>query len=338
MKSFPNREIHLIHRPLGIPDADDFALVDTPIPEPAAGQILVRNLYFSVDPYMRGRMNEGKSYVAPFELNSPLDGGCVGRVIQSRNDAFEEGAYVLGMKGWREYFLSDGRDVQPIDPSLGPVESFLGVLGMPGLTAYVGLLDVGRPRAGDTVYVSAAAGAVGSVVGQIARIKECRVVGSAGSAKKVAWLKETAGITAAFNYKDNQDLTAELGRQCPDGIDIYFDNVGGPHLQAALENMKLHGRVVMCGMISQYNAVRPPAAPRNLFRVITNRLRIEGFIVRDHQDRVPAFQQDMSRWLSEGRIRWEETVHDGIETAVEAFLGLFSGDNLGKMLVRCESD
>ncbi len=224
-----SREIRLKHRPVGLPRESDFELATVPIPTPGAGAVLVRNLYMSVDPYMRGRMLDQPSYVQPFQVGQPLDGGCVGQVVQSQDEKLHIGDYVLGRKGWREYYVSDGAELTKIDPHLAPVQTYLGTLGMPGLTAYVGLLDIGRPKAGETVFVSAAAGAVGTVVCQIAKLQGCRVVGSAGAPDKVTWLREVAGIDAALNYKDVGSLTAELGKHCPNGIDVYFENVGGAH-------------------------------------------------------------------------------------------------------------
>jgi NADPH-dependent curcumin reductase CurA len=333
-----SREIHLEHRPVGLPSESDFDLVEVPIPEPAAGEMLVRNLYLSVDPYMRGRMADRSSYVSSFPLGETLEGGCVGQVVQSYGGKFPVGEYVSGFKGWREYYLSDGSDLTGIDPKLAPLPSYLGVMGMPGMTAYVGLLDIGQPREGETVFVSAAAGAVGSVVCQIAKIHGCRVVGSAGSDEKVRWLHDVAGIDAAFNYKNVADLPAELARHCPDGVDIDFENVGGGHLEAALGRMNQFGRVVLCGMISQYNATEPLSGPGNLFLAITRRLKLQGFIVSDHSDRRPQFLTDMSRWIGEGRIRWKETILEGIENAPKAFVGLFQGENIGKMLVHLGPD
>jgi hypothetical protein len=329
-----SREIRLKNRPNGLPSARDFELASVPIPVPGPGEVLVRNLYMSVDPYMRGRMMEQPSYVAPFPLGHPLDGGCVGQIVTSKSSQFEVGDYVLGRKGWREYYVSDGAELTKIDPTLAPPQAYLGVLGMPGLTAYVGLLDIGRPQPGNTVFVSAAAGAVGSVVCQIARLKGCHVIGSAGSAAKVGWLQEVAGVDAAFNYKTVDSLTAELGKHCPRGIDVYFENVGGAHLEAALEHMNLHGRIVLCGMISQYNEASGSSGPRNLRLAVRKRLTLTGFIVSDHADRQPQFQADMGAWIADGKIRWQETIIDGIENAPQAFLGLFAGENTGKMLVR----
>ena len=329
-----SREIRLKNRPIGLPSERDFELVAVPIPTLKAGEVLVRNLYMSVDPYMRGRMTEQPSYVAPFPLGQPLDGGCVGRIVGSNGGAFQVGDYALGRKGWREYYVSDGMDLTRIDPTLAPPQAYLGVLGMPGLTAYVGLLDVGRPEVGNTVFVSAAAGAVGSVVCQIAKLKGCRVVGSAGSADKVRWLREGAGVDAAFNYKEVDSLSAELGRHCPHGIDVYFENVGGAHLEAALEHMNMRGRIALCGMISQYNDPSASSGPRNLRLAVRKRLTLTGFIVSDHSDRQPQFYADMGAWIADGQIKWQETVVDGIENAPKAFLGLFAGENTGKMLVR----
>jgi NADPH-dependent curcumin reductase CurA len=329
-----SREIRLKHRPAGLPSEHHFELVDAPIPTPMAGEVLVRNLYVSVDPYMRGRMAEQPSYVTPFQLGQPLDGGCVGQIVESNGDAFQVGDYVLGRKGWREYYVSDGADLTKIDPTLAPPQAYLGVLGMPGLTAYVGLLDIGRPQAGDTVFVSAAAGAVGSVVCQIAKLKGCHVIGSAGSAAKVHWLQAVAGVDAAFNYKTVDSLAAKLGKHCPHGIDVYFENVGGAHLEAALEHMNMRGRIALCGMISQYNDTAESSGPRNLRLAVRKRLTLTGFIVSDHTDRQPQFYADMAAWIADGKLKWQETIIDGIENAPKAFLGLFAGENTGKMLVR----
>lgn len=328
-----SREIRLKQRPVGVPKEGDFELVTVPLREPREGEMLVQNIFMSVDPYMRGRMSERESYIAPFPLGKALEGGCVGHVVRSVGGRFREGDLVLSMLGWREYYLSDGTGLIGIDPSLAPIQTYLGTLGMPGLTAYVGLLDLGQPQEGDTVFVSAASGAVGAVVCQIAKIKGCRVVGSAGSDAKVTWLLEEAGVDAAFNYKKVGDLSAEVAKHC-EGVDIYFDNVGGPHLVAALDQMKPCGRIVLCGMISQYNITRPPRGPGNLILAIIKRLTLRGFIVTDHLHRQQDFLGDMSRWIAEGRIAWKETTVEGIESAPRAFLGLFSGDNVGKMLVK----
>jgi NADPH-dependent curcumin reductase CurA len=335
-----NREIHLKRRPVGMPNAGDFTLVETPIPTPAAGQFLVRNVFMSVDPYMRGRMMDRESYIPPFQVGQVLDGGSVGQVVRSEHSGFAAGDYVCGFAtgGWREYWVSDGTMMQKVDPSVAPLQAFLGVLGMPGLTAYSGLLRIGQPKEGETVFVSAAAGAVGSVVCQIAKAKGCRVVGSVGSDAKGAWLTREAGVDAVVNYKTCADLAAAVKRAAPDGIDVYFENVGGVHLEVALELMNRAGRIVACGMISQYNATEPPPGPRNIILVVGKSLLMQGFIVSNYIDMVPAFFADMGQWVREGKMKWEETIVDGIAGAPEAFLGLFSGANAGKMLVRLGPD
>jgi len=286
------REIRLERYPDGLPTSDHFNLVSVDLPEPQDGEVLVRNRFMSVDPYMRGRMREGNPYFSPFALGVALDGGCVGEVIASNHPDFEVGDAVTGFYGWREHFVTSGSEVTHVDPDLAPLSTYLGTLGMPGMTAYVGLLDIGRPEPGQTVFVSAASGAVGSIVGQIARIKGCRVVGSAGSDEKVAWLCDEAGFDAAFNYKSAGDLAAELDRHCPDGIDVYFDNVGGAHLEAAIDRMNFHGRIALCGMIAQYNATKTSSGPANLMLAVGMRLTLQGFIVSDYEHRREAFRAD----------------------------------------------
>ncbi|RDI75433.1 putative NADP-dependent oxidoreductase [Gaiella occulta] len=323
-----SREIRLAARPVGMPQPSDFELAEVELPEPRDGEVLIRNAFVSVDPYMRGRMNDAKSYVPPFALGEPLTGGAVGQVVVSRDPRWPEGSWVAHSLGWREAAVSDGSGLLPVDPALAPVSTALGVLGMPGLTAYVGLLDIGRPQEGETVFVSGAAGAVGSVVGQIAKLKGCRVIGSAGSPQKVAWL-EDLGFDVAFDYREAD--TREMLRE---GIDVYFDNVGGATLEAAIGALRVRGRVVACGAISQYNAGEPAPGPRNMFMLVTKRLRMQGFIVSDHDDRFPAFLSDMGEWLRDGRVHYRETIVEGIENAPAAFIGLLQGDNVGKMLVR----
>jgi NADPH-dependent curcumin reductase CurA len=338
-----SREIRLRNRPVGLPTESDFELVEVPIAEPREGEILVRNIYMSVDPYMRGRMDDlersiSKYYIPPFQLGETLDGGCVGRVVKSNRGKFQVGDYVSSFLGWREYFVSDGSGFTKIDPGVAPIQAYLGVLGMPGRTAYVGLLNIGQPKEGETVFVSAAAGTVGGVACQIAKIKGCRVVGSAGSDEKAAWLMEEAKLDAAFNYKRVDDLTAELKKHCPKGIDVYFDNVGGKHLEAAIGQMNKFGRIVLCGMISQYNATELPPGPNNLFLAITKRLTLKGFIIIDHFDQLTQFYDEVGKWVREGRIKWKETIVEGIENAPRAFIGLFKGENFGKMLVKIGPD
>ncbi len=334
MKTIVSREIRLKSRPEGMPRPADFELAEVVVPDPGENQLLVKNLFMSVDPYMRGRMIDRKSYIPPFQVGQPLDGGSIGEVMASNNDRFKVGDIVVTFQGWREAFISDGAGLTIIDPKTAPVQTFLGTLGMPGLTAYCGLLDIGKPKAGETVFVSAASGAVGAIVSQIAKIKGCRVVGSAGSDEKVAWLKAEAGVDAAFNYKTAGDLVETVGALCPDGIDIYFENVGGKHLEAALELMNVRGRIVMCGMIDQYNAASAPAGPANLIHVVAKQLTLQGFIVMDFLDRMPTFYADMGKWIAQGNIKWKETVVKGIENAPAAFIGLFKGENFGKMLVK----
>jgi NADPH-dependent curcumin reductase CurA len=284
MSSARNREIRLAARPVGQPRETDFELVETDVPVPRDGEVLVRNLFMSVDPYMRGRMNDLKSYVPPFQLGATLEGGAIGEVAQSRHPDLKEGEFVISSLGWREHFVSDGRGLSRIDPSLGPFSAHLGVLGGTGLTAYVGLLDIGQAKSAETVFVSAAAGAVGSVVGEIAKLKGCRVVGSAGSDAKVAFLREELGFDAALNYK-SVGLEQALGGTCPGGIDVYFDNVGGDHLQAALNHMNPFGRIAACGMISNYNSTAPMPGPNNLGLIVRQRLTVRGFITSDPTSR-----------------------------------------------------
>jgi NADPH-dependent curcumin reductase CurA len=277
-------------------------------------------------------MNDVRSYVAPFTLGEAMTGGAVGRVMASRNSRYAEGDWVLHQLGWREWALSDGTALRRVDPTVAPVSTSLGVLGMPGFTAWYGLFVLGRPEPGDTVFVSGAAGAVGSAAGQMARIAGCRVVGSAGTEEKLAWLREL-GFDAVFSYRERSTRDA-LRELAPDGIGIYFDNVGGEQLEAAIGALRTYGRVVACGSIARYNDAEPLPGPRNMFMVVTKRLRIEGFIISDHFDRFGEFAEQASGWLREGRLRYRETIVDGIENAAKAFLGLLRGENIGKMLVR----
>ncbi len=326
-----SREIRLVARPHGVPEEGLFELAESEVGDPGEGQVLIRNAYLSVDPYMRGRMNDSRSYVAPFSLGEAMSGGAVGQVVASRNEAWPEGSWVVHQLGWREWALSDGRGLLRVDPSLAPVSTALGVLGMPGFTAWYGLTELGRPQEGETVLVSGAAGAVGSVAGQVARLLGCRVIGSAGSPDKVAWLRELG--FDAFSYRDRpvHDAIRELA---PDGIDVYFDNVGGDHLEAAIGSLRLHGRIVACGAISRYNDVEAAPGPRNMFMFVTKRLTMRGFIISDHYDRVGDFLGQMGPWVRDGQVRYRETVVDGIENAPRAFIGLLQGENVGKMLVR----
>ncbi|MFJ2778422.1 NADP-dependent oxidoreductase [Kitasatospora sp. NPDC087315] len=330
------REWHLTARPEGWPVPTDFALVEVPVRAPGPGEILVRNAYLSVDPYMRGRMSSRKSYAEPYELDRPMLGGAVGRVVASRAEGFAEGDHVLHSFGWREYATFEARASVKVDPNAAPLSTYLGVLGMPGLTAYAGLTRIAEIKAGDAVFVSGAAGAVGGIVGQIARLKgAARVIGSAGSDEKVKLLVEEYGFDAAFNYK-NGPVAEQLQAAAPGGIDVYFDNVGGEHLEAAIDSINLHGRIAVCGMISQYNATEPTPAPRNLAQIIAKRFRMEGLLVGDHYDLQPKFVEEVSAWVRSGELKYRETVTQGIDSAVDAFLDLLRGANTGKMLVRLD--
>ncbi|MEU4347542.1 NADP-dependent oxidoreductase [Streptomyces sp. NPDC023838] len=328
-----SREWHLVARPQGWPVPADFALRETPVAAPAEGRILVRNLFMSVDPYMRGRMNDVKSYVPPFQLDKPMDGGAVGVVVASGDERFAVGDHVLHGLGWREYADVDAKHATKVDPSLAPLSSYLGVLGMPGLTAYAGLFEVASFKEGDTVFVSGAAGAVGSQVGQLARLKgAARVIGSAGSDEKVKWLVEELGFDAAFNYK-NGPVRDQLRAAAPDGIDVYFDNVGGEHLEAAISSLKVHGRATICGMIAGYNDTEPTPGPRNMAMIIGKRLRLQGILVGDHAALQPQFVQEVAGWIASGELKYGETVVAGIDKGVDAFLGMLRGENTGKMVV-----
>jgi NADPH-dependent curcumin reductase CurA len=329
------REVHLVARPQGWPAAENFRLVQTDVPTPGPGQLVVRNRFMSVDPYMRGRMNDVKSYVPPYRLNAAMTGGAVGEVVESHSPLLSEGDLVLHDYAWREHTVRQADRFRKVTPIEGVSPSaFLGVLGMPGLTAYVGLLDVAEMKEGDVVFVSGAAGAVGSTAGQIARQRGAsRVVGSAGSAEKVRYLTERLGFDAAFNYKDGP-VHRLLAQAAPDGIDVYFDNVGGDHLEAAIGAFHNGGRAALCGAISTYNAPEPPSGPRNLGLMVSRRLMLKGFIITDHGDRQADFLRDMGGWVRDGQVTFEETVVDGVEHAVDAFLGMLRGENLGKMLVR----
>ncbi len=327
-----SREIRLKSRPEKWPSAENFELVEGPVPEPQAGEILVKNLYMSVDPYMRGRMRGAKSYADAWQIGEVMQGGAVGEVIASQSPDFAVGDYVITGLGWREHSVSSTEGIRKIDPSLGPLSAFLGTLGMPGMTAYVGLKKIGEPKAGETLFVSAASGAVGANVCQIGKILGCRVVGSAGSDEKVAWLKEEAGVDEAINYKTVGNLEAAVAQACPDGMDVYFENVGGDHLVTALNLMNKFGRIVLCGMIAMYN--EPLPGPPNLGIAIGQHLRLQGFIVSTYWDLYPQFLKDMGQWIGEGKLKWKETVVEGLEKAPEAFIGLFKGENFGKMVVK----
>ncbi|UTW04428.1 NADP-dependent oxidoreductase [Amphritea atlantica] len=329
-----NREIHLVNRPQGMPVNADFNLVSKPVPVLNEGEVLIKNLWLSVDPYMRGRMVERASYIEPFALNEALSGGAVGEVVESRHPQFPVGSMVSSMNGWREYFTSAGSDLQLLPQTAIAEQAFLSVLGMTGMTAYTGLLKIAELKEGDRVFVSAASGAVGAMVCQIAKLKGCYVAGSVGSDEKARYLLEELGVDAVVNYKTTTDLQSSIADACPEGIDVYFENVGGEHLEAVLNLMNDHGRIAVCGMIEQYNATSPQPGPANLAQIIIKKLKIEGFIVFEHWDGYPEFIEQMMQWIAAGQISWKETVFEGIEQTTDAFIGLFNGQNMGKMLVK----
>ena len=318
-----------------MPATEDFEVVETEVGDPQEGEVLVRNLFVSVDPYMRGRMRDRKSYVAPYGLGEPMTGGAVGRVVASNAPGLSEGEHVLSNYGWREAFRAPAARVTPLGELAAPPSAYLGVMGMPGMTAYTGLLAAASLADGETVFVSGAAGAVGSTAGQIAKAKGCRVVGSAGSDEKVRWLTEDLGFDYAFDYHE-ADLRQHLRVGAPEGLDVYFDNVGGAHLQAAISHMRELGRIALCGAISMYNDTEPAPGPTNLPRAIGLGLTLRGFLVRHYAHMREDFLRDMSAWLADGSVTYRETVLDGIESAPEAFIGLFTGANIGKMVVRID--
>jgi NADPH-dependent curcumin reductase CurA len=336
MAHLVNRQVLLVSRPQGEPSEANLKLVEAPVPEPGPGQFLARTIYLSLDPYMRGRMDARESYAKPAEVGKPMVGATVGQVVRSNHPGFAEDEFVLGYWGWQEYGISGGNGVRKLDPAVAPISHALGVLGMPGMTAYVALLDIGRPQPGETVVVSAAAGAVGSVVGQIARLKGCRVVGTAGGAVKCGFVVNELGFDACVDYK-KEDFAQALKDACPAGIDIYYDNVGGPVLAAVLGQINRGARIPLVGHIAQYNATVPPPGP-NLIPLLVKRALIQGFIVLDHPDREADFLRDVGAWLREGKIKYKEDIVEGLENAPRAFLGLFRGANLGKLLVRVSPD
>lgn len=327
-----NRQILLKSRPIGEPYDDNFEFVERPLAPVDPGQVLRRTVYLSLDPYVRGRMATGRSYTSSMEIGDVIVGGTVSRVVESQNPDFAPGDWVLGYDGWQEFGLSDGANLRKLDAAAAPVSYWLGVLGMPGLTAYAGLLEIGKPQAGQTVLVSAAAGAVGSVAGQIAKIVGCRVVGSAGTEEKCSFVKTELGFDDCINY-NKQPPNRTLRRLCPDGIDVYYDNVAGPFLEAVMLNLALHARIVLVGLISQYNMPSPPPGP-NLMPLLVKRAMIQGFLVSDYKHLRPQFESDMIGWLKEGRVKFRQDIRQGLENAPTAFMGLFKGENFGKLIVQ----
>ena len=329
-----NRQIVLAARPTAEPSMDDFAFVESPLPTLGDGQVLVHTLYVSVDPYMRGRMSNAKSYAPPFPLNETIAGGAVGEVIDSKSPRFSEGDVVAGMFGWQQYAACDEGALRAVDPKIAPVTTALGLLGMPGLTAYFGLLDIGRPKKGETVVVSGAAGAVGTVVVQIAKIYESRVVAIAGSDAKCAYLRDRLGVDEAINYKSTPDLETALEAACADGVDVYFDNVGGPISDAVLARLNRFARVPVCGAISSYNKGGDDLGPRIQSKLVKTSALMQGFLVGNYADRFGEASLQLARWYAEGKLTFKETIIEGFDRVPEAFLGLFRGTNLGKLLVK----
>jgi NADPH-dependent curcumin reductase CurA len=338
--SQPAKRVVLVSRPKGEPQASDFRVEEYALPAPGAGQVLLRTIWLSLDPYMRGRMSEGPSYATPVPIGGVMEGGTVCEVIASNHPGFVRGDIVLARAGWQTHALSDGKDLRKIDAALGPVSTAVGVLGMPGMTAYTGLLDIGKPQPGETVVVAAASGAVGSAVGQIARIKGARAVGIAGGKDKCDYVKSELGFDDCLDHRD-PDLAAKLKEACPKGIDVYFENVGGAVFEAVFPHLNAFARVPVCGLIAQYNDTTPSVpkwAPSLMRSVLTKRLTIRGFIVSDFAARHADFLRDMSQWLRAGKLKHREFVTEGIERAPAAFMGLLKGANFGKQLVRVGPD
>lgn len=329
-----NRQITLASRPVGYPKISDFQLVYLPLPSPGDGEVLVRLIYLSLDPYMRGRMDEGASYAQPVAVGEVMPGGAVALVVESAAPGFLAGDVVAGMLGWQEYAVVPGRELRKVDGSRAPISTALGVLGMPGFAAFFGLLDICAPQRNETVVISGAAGAVGMVVGQIAKIKGCRVVGMAGTDAKISWLLDELGLDAACNYRTAVDLHAKLGELCPQGIDVYFDNVGGAVTDAVLRRINTGARISVCGQISQYNLEKPELGPRWLSQLIAKQAKVQGFLVSGYADRFPAGLGQLAGWLQQGRLKYREDVAQGIEAAPQAFIGMLYGKNQGKQLVQ----
>jgi hypothetical protein len=336
MPLMTNRQVLLRRRPVGKPVVEDFEIVETPVPPVNDGDVLRRTIYLSLDPYMRGRMNDGPSYATPVAIGQVMVGQTVAEVLESKHPGFKAGDYVAATDGWQSLGVSNGKSLRKLDPAAAPISTALGVLGMPGLTAYVGLLDIGQPKPGETVVVSAAAGAVGSVVGQIARIKGCRAVGIAGAPAKCDYVVRELGFDACVSHH-SEDLTAALAEACPSGIDVYFDNVGGQVLKAVMRLINQNARIPLCGTIADYNATEPPPGP-NLRPLLVKRALIKGFIVSDHADRMASFMSDCGDWVRQGRLKYREDIVEGIDQAPAALLRLFDGGNFGKLLVRVSPD
>jgi NADPH-dependent curcumin reductase CurA len=329
-----NHQILLASRPSGMPKESDFRLIESPLPKPGSGEALIRSMYLSVDPYMRALISGRSFYAKPVNPGDVMVGGGVGQVVESNDPRIAAGDIVEGMLGWQEYAVAPAKSLRKLDPSVSPVTVALDVLGMPGLTAYFGLLEICHPQPGETVVVSAAAGAVGSIVGQIARIKRCRVIGIAGSEEKIRFITQELGFHGGFNYKSETDYVAKLRELCPNGIDIYFDNVGGPITDAVISLLNTKARIAVCGQISQYNAEQPEMGPRWLGQLVIKQAKAEGFLVHQFSDRFEEGLHQLSAWLHENRIRYREDIVPGLENAPRAFTGMFEGKNIGKLLVK----
>jgi NADPH-dependent curcumin reductase CurA len=329
-----NRKFTLASRPVGAPKLSDFKLVEEPVRAINDGELLVKSLYLSVDPYMRGRMSDAKSYAAPVAIGGTMVGGVVGQVVESKNAKFKAGDIVQSEFGWQEYAVSDGKGVRKVDPSIAPISTAIGILGMPGMTAYFGLLEIGQPKSVETVLISGAAGAVGMAVGQIAKIKGCRVVGIAGSDDKVKYLVDELGFDAAFNYKSTDNYLEKYRELCPNGVDVYFDNVGGPITDAVFPVLNVKGRVPVCGQISQYNNQKQELGPRFMWTLIAKQARVEGFLVFQFFEKFAPAAAEMAGWIKEGKLRYREDIVEGFENMPQAFIGMLEGDNTGKRLVK----
>ena len=332
-RDMKSKTILLNSRPTGTPTGDNFKLITEEVSAPAAGEVLLKTRYVSVDPYLRGRMNDAKSYIPPFELHKPFSSGIIAEVIDSRHGNYQQGDLVYGNLDWKEYQLSKGKGLQKIDEQLAPIKAYLSVLGGTGLTAYLGLKEIGKPKEGETVVISGAAGAVGSIAGQIAKLKGCRVVGTAGSDEKIHYLKEQLHFDAAINYKTDH-LKEELKTACPDGVDVYFDNVGGEISDLVTFQINKYARIILCGQISMYNAEELPTGPRIQHLLVTNSALMQGFIISDFADQFNQARQQLGQWLKEGKLQYKETIKEGFDAIPEAFLGLFAGENTGKMIVK----
>jgi NADPH-dependent curcumin reductase CurA len=327
------KQIVLASRPRGLPTLQNFKFEQVELPDIRAGEVLLKGLYYSVDPYMRGRMNDAKSYAPPFQVGQPIAGSVVAKVTESKSNKFINGDIVFGNLPWRERFIASDVNIKKVNADIAPASYYLSILGMTGLTAYFGLIDIGKPKPGETVVVSGAAGAVGVVVGQIAKIHGCHVVGIAGSDEKISLLKDEFGFDAAINYKITKDMAAAIAAACPKGVDIYFDNVGGPISDAVISNINFHARIALCGQISLYNSEEVPMGPRLQPMLLTRSVLMQGFIIGNYQNRFPEGISHLAQWVKEGKLKFTETIVHGFDQLPEALLGLFKGENTGKMVV-----